>query len=475
MEIETKLKFFENLTWIISIALAIVAIISISLIGWIAGIALLGMVLVVIAIILDKDILIPVFIIAVTSTSQIPEQYHHLISYGFSSLLIGYWLFQRVQTKTQLLYMDRSVSIFLFAVVLLSLMSSVFSEYFAQSLFATLRQTFFFIIVYIIYDWIRSEIQIRKIFFALVFIGVVISTPVILQFASSGFTILASSDIIPIRLSGFFTGQTALAMNLSYVLPVTLSIAIYSSKRISRLFLLFFVMIMMVALFLTFSRAEWVSVAISTTILLSTTRLGRRIVLALIFLSASIILFSETVQNMLMIIFRVESVLTHRDVLWKAAWDIFKDHPYLGTGPWTYKEYVYNYTRVVPGTWLSSIVIFSKGGAHNFYLNSAAQLGVGGIIMSISVFVLYFRKFKGALKVSNRTNFRYLLYPCGAIVAGMFGRSFFQSNGIITSGWLSMDIYFWVMFIITLRIGEIGQSDQSARRNEILQRNYFLI
>ena len=151
MEIETKLKFFENLTWIISIALAIVAIISISLIGWIAGIALLGMVLVVIAIILDKDILIPVFIIAVTSTSQIPEQYHHLISYGFSSLLIGYWLFQRVQTKTQLLYMDRSVSIFLFAVVLLSLMSSVFSEYFAQSLFATLRQTFFFIIVYIFY------------------------------------------------------------------------------------------------------------------------------------------------------------------------------------------------------------------------------------------------------------------------------------------------------------------------------------
>jgi len=219
---------------------------------------------------------------------------------------------------------------------------------------------------------------------------------------------------------------------------------------------------MMLALFLTFSRAEWISVAISTTILLLTTKLGRRIVILSIFLSASIILFSSTVQDILMVIFRIEGGLTQRDVLWKAAWKIFRDNPILGTGPWTFKEYVFSYARVIPGTWTSDVVIFSKGGAHNFYLNYAAQLGVGGIVVAIGVIVLYFYKFKKALKISKRADYRYILYPCGAIIAGTFGRSFFQSNGIMTSGWLSMDLYFWVIFIITLRMSEIESTRQTA-------------
>lgn len=474
MEIKTKLKFSENLTWIVSTTLAIVAIISISLIGWIAGIALLVIVLAVIVLILDKDILIPAYIIIITSTSQIPEQYHHLASYGFSTLLLGYWLFRHIRSDKQLVAMDRAVSLFMFAVVLLSLVSSVFSEYYAQSFFGTLRQAFFFIIVYIIYDQFRSEIQIRKVFYALVLIGLVMSVPVIIQFAQTGFSLFLSSSLIPNRLSGFFTNQGALAMNLAYTLPITLSMAIYGSKSISRLFLLFSVVIMMVALFLTFSRAEWVSVAISTTILLSTTKLGRKIILILIFLAAIIILLSDTVQDMLLIILRVESGLTHRDILWKAAWDIFKDNPYLGTGPWTFREYVFNYARVEPGSWISAVVIFSKGSAHNFYLHSAAQLGVGGIIMSIGVIVLYFYKFKAALKTSKRSEFTYFLYPCGAIIAGAVGRSFFQATGIITSGWLGGDLYFWVIFIITLRIGEIERNHQTARRKEILRQNNYI-
>lgn len=432
------------------------------MIGWIAGIVLFALIIIMISIILKIDIIIPIFIIVVTSTSQIPEEYHHLISYGFSFFILGYWLFRHIRLDKHIVAMDRSVSFFMFAVVLLSLVSSVFSEYYSQSIFATFRQAFFFIIIYIIYDWLGSEIQIRKVFYAFVFIGLVMSIPVIIQFAQAGFSLFSSSGKYPVRLSGFFTGQTALAMNLSYVLPVTLSLAIYRSKSKSRLFLLFFVLIMMVALFFTFSRAEWISVAISTTILLYTTKLGKRIVFTLIFLSVSIILLSETVQDVLRVLFRLEGGLTQRGILWKAAWDMFKDHPYLGTGPWTFKEYLFNYARVTPGTWLSSIIIFSKGGAHNFYLNSAAQLGVGGILMSFGVIALYFYKFKEALKVSKRSNLRYLLYPCGAIIAGTFGRSFFQSNGIITSGWLSMDIYFWVIFIITLRISDIERMRQSA-------------
>ena len=166
-------------------------------------------------------------------------------------------------------------------------------------------------------------------------------------------------------------------------------------------------------------------------------------------------LSSEMIQEMLLILLRIESGLSSRDVMWKAAWDIFKDHPIIGTGPWTFREYAFSYTRVEPGSWISDIVSFSKGSAHNFYLHSAAELGFGGFLMSTGIFILYFRKFH-LIKKLTQSSFNYLLYPCGAIVAGVIGRSFFQANGIITSGWLSMDLYFWVIFSITLSIGKFG-------------------
>ena len=182
------------------------------------------------------------------------------------------------------------------------------------------------------------------------------------------------------------------------------------------------------------------------------------------------------IQEMLLILLRVESGLSSRDVMWKAAWDIFKDHPILGTGPWTFKEYVFSYARIEPGTWISDIVIFSKGSAHNFYLHSAAELGFGGFLMSIGIFILYFSKFRLILKKLNQSSLNYLLYPCGAIIAGAIGRSFFQANGIITSGWLSMDLYFWVMFSITLSIGKIATAElheKSILRALDNQRNRF--
>ena len=455
MEIETKIKLIENLTWIISLIIAIIAIISISLIGWIAGFVLLGMAIIVIAVFLDKDIIFPAFIIIVTSTSQIPEQYHHLISYGFSFLLLGFWLFRHIRSNTQLLEIDRGVSLFIFAVLLLSFVSSVFSDYYRQGLFATFRLAFFFVIVYVLYDWLRSEVQIRKVFSALVIIGLVISFPAIIQFAQAGFTLFSSSLISPTRFAGFFTGQGALAMNLSYTLPITLSMSLYSKNSTARFFLFTSFLIMSFALFLTFSRAAWISVAISTTILILTTRKGKQFIIILTILLTSIMLSSEMIQEMLLILLRIESGLSSRDVMWKAAWDIFKDHPIIGTGPWTFREYAFSYTRVEPGSWISGIVSFSKGSAHNFYLHSAAELGFGGFLMSTGIFILYFRKFH-LIKKLTQSSFNYLLYPCGAIVAGVIGRSFFQANGIITSGWLSMDLYFWVIFSITLSIGKFG-------------------
>ena len=52
-----------------------------------------------------------------------------------------------------------------------------------------------------------------------------------------------------------------------------------------------------------------------------------------------------------------------------------------------------------------------------------------------------------------------LLITCVAIVTGLVGRSFFEGNGILTNGWLSFDLYFWLIFAILLRTKQLSLSN----------------
>lgn len=71
---------------------------------------------------------------------------------------------------------------------------------------------------------------------------------------------------------------------------------------------------------------------------------------------------------------------------WRSAMGIFRDHPIVGTGPWTYG---------IATTRYQDDVRFYSSDAHNFYLQTAAEMGIVGLmtlaILLASVVALWIR------------------------------------------------------------------------------------
>jgi putative inorganic carbon (HCO3(-)) transporter len=68
---------------------------------------------------------------------------------------------------------------------------------------------------------------------------------------------------------------------------------------------------------------------------------------------------------------------------WQAAWEMFRDHPWLGIGPGNYSAAYGDY--FLPG-WLDPL-----GHAHNYYLNLAAETGALGLAAYLLTLTLAFR------------------------------------------------------------------------------------
>jgi O-antigen ligase len=66
---------------------------------------------------------------------------------------------------------------------------------------------------------------------------------------------------------------------------------------------------------------------------------------------------------------------SYRPELWEAAWDQYRDHPVLGSGPGTYEQY-WNLHRPIP-----HIV----RDAHSVYLETLAELGIVGLVFLVVV------------------------------------------------------------------------------------------
>jgi len=155
---------------------------------------------------------------------------------------------------------------------------------------------------------------------------------------------------------------------------------------------------------------------------------------------------SEDIRNLLEILLRFEHGLSHRDILWKAAWEMFSENPIFGAGPWTYRHYMFSLSRVIPGSW-SADVIFGVTSAHNLYLTKAAEMGIGGIITSLGIYLIFTHRLFVALKTTIDPYLRGILFTIGAILAGSFARSMFEVSGFL---------FLWTTLIMVTRIGIIS-------------------
>jgi O-antigen ligase len=118
-----------------------------------------------------------------------------------------------------------------------------------------------------------------------------------------------------------------------------------------------------------------------------------------------------------------------RKIVWKGAYDVWKDNPIFGTGVETFAFSYYKFRPIEHNLVSEWDFLYNK--AHNEYLNYLATIGIVGlstyILLVLSVFVLFIRNIKNSLSKESSIQ---LLLPisfmagfAGVLITNIFGFS----------------------------------------------------
>jgi len=183
---------------------------------------------------------------------------------------------------------------------------------------------------------------------------------------------------------------------LAMILPLVIAFATISRlKPLTKIFLGYACLILVVGIGLTLSRGGWIATFSALLVFLAAVLRLRRhrttaliAVLSLACIGGLFISKSVVGRARLQRAFNYESKANVRFAIWETAWDMWLDHPATGVGPGhfdrRYREYRSHELQARPER------------AHNDYLNTLADLGVVGLGLGLAVI--------GALMASSRRN-----------------------------------------------------------------------
>ncbi|RJP69484.1 MAG: O-antigen ligase domain-containing protein, partial [Ignavibacteriales bacterium] len=216
---------------------------------------------------------------------------------------------------------------------------------------------------------------------------------------------------------------------------------------------------LLAALIITNSRSSILSFVISSAYIIYyfNRKLFNKILITSIVLLA-ILLFIPTINELISLLLRTDRIFSNtRGFFWSVAFDIIKDNPVFGAGPGVFEEYIYKYLPVNLGSFFEKQMAWAKSGtAHNFFLFRTADLGILGFITAIWLPILSIKLANKAIvkyKEYDREIF-YLVVAIKGTIVGLIARAFFESTGLLTHGWITRDLPFWLLIVILLYLNK---------------------
>lgn len=268
--------------------------------------------------------------------------------------------------------------------------------------------TFYFLGLYLFSK--RKYIYTFMWLYIVPFVGVIIYSTI--RHAEYGFTEKAAHFVV----QPFYNDHTAYGALLAMFLPVVIGLIVNRARaKTSRIIAFVFLLLFLMAIGLSYSRAAWVSIVVATFVfmlLMFRVKLkyilaGVCIVLGCIYVDRGPILMklarnnSQVSQNLtteIQSISNISSDASNRERInrWSCAYRMFLDKPYFGFGPGTYMfkyaPYQLSYQKTIISTNLGN-----GGNAHSEYLGPLAEQGVLGLLsflaLGVAVFILSFNLF----------------------------------------------------------------------------------
>jgi len=346
-----------------------------------------------------------------------------------------------------------SFIIFLYTALTISTLNS---DYSFAAIPLVLRLSAFFIFVYLFFVIIKSVEDVKIYISAIIVSAVIVAVGTLYDFVYTGFNLLMVAGQI-YRTGGFIDNYNATGGYFAIAIPLLVSSLYISQIKITKIMVSAIIGLLFIALIITGSRSAFLACAVSVFIILYTLnkKLLARITVSAV-LALLLFLLIEPIRDFLTVALRVESGLTHRDHLWKISLSIIKDNFLLGIGPGAYAFKMFDYFPLMlnsyEGQLLYSLFQMTSGtnSAHNFYLVMFTDLGILGLIISLMLPYIFFRISKTVLKYLKKSvnNSYYLVLGIVATMTGLLVRALFDGINILSYGWISVDLPFWLMFSI---------------------------
>jgi O-antigen ligase len=270
-----------------------------------------------------------------------------------------------------------------------------------------------------------------------------------------------ASNEAPIRVTGIFDNINIAGgtLAISFLLTVSLYFrnegSILRKKILPSLILLFLVP----ALVFTNSRASLLAASLGFVVLILTLYPKYRVkFISSIFIMIAIFILIPQIGEFFTYFLRFEKFLNIRDHLWAMSWETIKENPIFGSGPDQFKEYFFKYNTTPEGSYANYMIkkLYVEAGdsglSHNFILFRITELGIPGLVTAFwlpGMFIIYAVKTLGKIKEIDKNGFL-LTAVSLSIGIGLFARSFFESIGILTYGWIMVDLPFWICFMVIL-------------------------
>ncbi|HMN16452.1 MAG TPA: O-antigen ligase family protein [Ignavibacteriaceae bacterium] len=405
------------------------------------------------------DIIIILLIIGLIAlTTEFYEQFRPvltLISYG-----ILFFFFLRKYGLEFSLYprLPRALNYFFLLLFIALFISTVFSGNKIISSIALLRTIGFFLLCYLFYSLIENQNTYFLIIYALIAVVAILGYRMILDFITLGPQFYFARVIISeaFQLSGSL-GYTGLTI---FFISLTLLAGMFFMNRFSnktKYFIITPVLILNILIIILANSRGGILAALFSIIFIILILDKRALYLGLVTSTISLLIFYLTISSFQGAIdgYLRFNTVSDREIYWQMGLDVIQDNPLTGVGVDMFDKQFYNYASS------DHLALFKTGSnklgkphPHNFFLYYTAENGILGFFASIGFFLVFFYlgiKTIQLARVRERDKYVLSIVIVG-IGIGLFVRTFIEIAGLLTYGYITRDLPFWLLFVILIKI-----------------------
>lgn len=409
---------------------------------------------------LKPTTIISTFVLLVVVTSGFGETIRFIIQILTVSILLILFLKDYGLDVKNYPSVSKEIILLVAAILLVMILSLLFTEFLYLGVIQVIRSIFFFLIVYLYFSLIKGYYDLKYFIFALYLGAFIYFGFLFFEIISSNFDIINLNQTLLLDEGTSFIHRNAIGSFFSICILITLAFLMkYPVNRSNKIYLIFLVSFMILALVLTNSRAAILTLLVGVSFIFfkENKKYLYRLFLAMI-IGLSLLLI-EPISDALNLYLRLERISTGRDYILETVFNIISNNPIIGAGPAASKFEMYNYLPYMFGThqeyFLSKLINqIEFGHAHNFYLFFYTDLGILGFVVSLAIPYVFFKLSSKIIKKIN--NLYGMIYPLvlGIQASGiaLFLRGIFEWGGIFSYGTLSYDLPFWWIFIMLIFI-----------------------